>query len=496
MVTKHIKGKYNWLKHFDFMVLDILALMISFILAYLLKFRDFSFALSASWKMIFVICFLLDLVIIFFTTPFSGIFRRSGTEELIKAALQAIYNFVLCCIVLYVLGIGILYSRTVIIATYILYFLFSVLLRNVWKLILKSGKATAIGNTRKTIFVVGNREEMPQLLRSINAGFFKEYEVKGICIANGEIGEKVTERINFIDNRGRVKEVYMNLENEVSVDGIAEYVLKNNIEEVFIGMNPSEVATKTYETLVANGKGIHIHIQPIIGFKTDDQFITTVGTYKTLSVGVYSFTGKQMVYLAIKRVIDILFGFVGLIAMLPLMVIIKIAYLASGDKKSIFYSQLRVGVNGQPFKMYKFRSMAYNADEILRELLKDEKYRKEWEENQKFEDDPRITGIGRFLRKTSLDEIPQFINVLKGDMSLIGPRPLIRGELEMHNGLQLYHLVKPGVTGWWGCNGRSNTTYDERLELEYFYIKNCSLYLDVLCIVKTIAVVLKRDGAK
>ena len=103
--------------------------------------------------------------------------------------------------------------------------------------------------------------------------------------------------------------------------------------------------------------------------------------------------------------------------------------------------------------------------------------------------------MGGFLRKTSLDEVPQFINVLKGDMSVIGPRPLVPGELEQHGGLQLYNQVKPGITGWWGCNGRSNTTYDERLELEYYYVKNCSLWMDALTVVKTAVVILKRDGA-
>ena len=104
--------------------------------------------------------------------------------------------------------------------------------------------------------------------------------------------------------------------------------------------------------------------------------------------------------------------------------------------------------------------------------------------------------MGGYLRKTSLDEVPQFINVLKGDMSVIGPRPLVVGELEQHGGLQLYNQVKPGITGWWGCNGRSNTTYDERLELEYYYVKNCSLWMDALTVVKTAVVILKRDGAK
>lgn len=128
-------------------------------------------------------------------------------------------------------------------------------------------------------------------------------------------------------------------------------------------------------------------------------------------------------------------------------------------------------------------------------MLKDEKYRKEWEEKQKFENDPRITKVGHFLRRTSLDELPQFLNVLSGNMSLVGLRPLVEGELEQHDGLKIYQKVKPDITGWWCCNGRSNIDYRERLELEYYYVKHCSLYLDLLCIFCTVLVVFRKDGA-
>ena len=205
---------------------------------------------------------------------------------------------------------------------------------------------------------------------------------------------------------------------------------------------------------------------------------------------------KLSVYPALKRIMDIVFGTIGFVCLLPLMLIVKVSYWADGDKDSIFYTQTRVGLNGKPFQLIKFRTMVSDAEEILKELLKDPAYAKEWEENQKLKRDPRITKMGKILRRTSLDEMPQFINVLKGEMSVIGPRPLVVGELEMHGGLELYNRVKPGITGWWGCNGRSNTTYEERLELEYYYVKNCSLWLDARCFVKTIAVLIKRDGAK
>ncbi len=183
--------------------------------------------------------------------------------------------------------------------------------------------------------------------------------------------------------------------------------------------------------------------------------------------------------------------------LIPVAIITKICYLAEGDKKSIFYKQKRIGKDGKYIYIYKFRSMIYNADEVLKELLKNPKYKKEWELNQKFENDPRITKIGNILRKTSLDELPQFINVIKGDMSMIGPRPLVEGELDAHKGNhKLYESVRPGISGWWACNGRSATTYEKRLELEYFYCKNCNLILDIKCIFLTIAAVIGKTGAK
>ncbi len=206
---------------------------------------------------------------------------------------------------------------------------------------------------------------------------------------------------------------------------------------------------------------------------------------------------SMVIYFAVKRLFDIFCSLIGCIFLLPIALIIKISYMLTGDFKSIFYTQKRVGKHGKIIHIYKFRSMVSNADVILKELLKDEKYKKEWELNQKFENDPRITKVGKIIRKTSLDEVPQFINVLKGDMSLIGPRPLIEGELDSHNGNhEIYESVRPGITGWWACNGRSATTYEKRLELEYYYAQNASLKLDIKCIWLTIKTVISRNGAK
>ena len=206
---------------------------------------------------------------------------------------------------------------------------------------------------------------------------------------------------------------------------------------------------------------------------------------------------KRVIYFTIKRLFDILFSIIGIILMIPIMIIIKIIYMCTGDFSSMFYSHERIGKDGKVFKLYKFRTMVPNADEVLKKLLKHKKYRREWQKNHKLEDDPRITKVGKFLRKSSLDELPQFINVLKNDMSLIGPRPLVEGELEKYHGkAKIYQSIKPGITGWWACNGRSDTTYKRRLELEYYYVKNCSILMDIAVVFLTIKAVLFKTGAK
>lgn len=201
-------------------------------------------------------------------------------------------------------------------------------------------------------------------------------------------------------------------------------------------------------------------------------------------------------YKYIKRIFDILFSLTGIIVIIPLSIIIKLLFLCTGDFGNIMYRQRRVGKGGKIIEIFKYRTMVKNADELLEDLLKDDRYKKEWEETQKLENDPRITKIGKLLRMSSLDELPQCINVLMGDMSLVGPRPLVEGELELHGGTELYWKVKPGITGWWATHGRSDIDYKERLELEYYYIRNQSLKLDLICILKTIGVVLKQEGAK
>ena len=207
---------------------------------------------------------------------------------------------------------------------------------------------------------------------------------------------------------------------------------------------------------------------------------------------------KRGLYLIVKRLFDILVALIGLIFIIPMALVIKVAYVMQGDFTSIIYTQDRIGKNGKLFKLYKFRSMVPNADEVLfRTLELDKVMAQEYSINKKLKDDPRVTKIGKIIRKLSIDEFPQFINVFLGDMSLIGNRPYLpREQKDMGKYYEDIIKTNPGLTGYWQVSGRSNTTFEERLKLEEEYSTKASLLLDIEIFFKTFIVVLFGKGAE
>ncbi len=202
-----------------------------------------------------------------------------------------------------------------------------------------------------------------------------------------------------------------------------------------------------------------------------------------------------------RRIIQQSFNYFLAMLLLPILlpIIAILAILIKKESKgTIFFAHTRIGKNGKKIPTLKFRSMYSDAQERLETLLKEDKaIKKEWEENFKLRNDPRITKIGGFLRKTSLDELPQIFNVLMGHMNFVGPRPVIQEELDKYykDNTSYYFMVKPGITGLWQVSGRSDTDYDFRVKTDKWYVLNWSLWLDIVILIKTIKVVLKRDGA-
>lgn len=236
-----------------------------------------------------------------------------------------------------------------------------------------------------------------------------------------------------------------------------------------------DVKEKEAEIIVSNNETVLVQPQQYIPEKTDSLLIKKI----------------------LKRLIDILGGIVGTIVLIPLTIGIAIANLICKDNGPIFYSQYRMGKNGKLFKMYKYRSMVVGADEKLKKYLEEnEEARKEYKKYKKLKHDPRVTKVGEFIRKTSLDEFPQFINVLKGDMSLVGPRPYLEREKEDMNGYYKYITTfKPGLTGLWQISGRSDVDFATRIDLDMQYYYNHSLKGDIKILFKTAMKLVKREGA-
>ena len=198
----------------------------------------------------------------------------------------------------------------------------------------------------------------------------------------------------------------------------------------------------------------------------------------------------------VKRVFDLVCTTIGSILISPILIVLTIM-VAISNKGHVIFAHQRVGKHGVLFPCYKLQTMIPNAQEALEKYLKENpEARKEWEENFKLEHDPRVTKLGAFLRKTSLDELPQLWNVIRGDMSLVGPRPIVTKEIERYGDyFREYSMVLPGITGMWQASGRSDTTYEERVAMDTWYVRNWSVWIDLMYLFKTVKAVAFGKGA-
>lgn len=208
-------------------------------------------------------------------------------------------------------------------------------------------------------------------------------------------------------------------------------------------------------------------------------------------------TINERLYLVNKRILDIFVALVGIIVLIPMTIIIAVARELNNEKGKLIFEQSRIGRDGDTFKLYKYRSMVVNADLKLEDYLKEnEEAKEEYMKTRKLRQDPRITKVGAFIRKTSIDEFPQFINVLKGEMSIVGPRPYLPREKEFIG--EAYDTIikmKPGLTGYWQTNGRSNVTFYDRVNMDLQYYKDRSFKTDLKLFLKTFGHLMKKEGA-
>ena len=344
------------------------------------------------------------------------------------------------------------YSRLVFILTWGV----AILLTFFTRIILFLLKISIIGKIANKIIIVG-RNEVSEVIKS----FWEQ---------NPYLNYKVIDVIEDIDN-------------------IDELVSKNNINEILVTKRISDGEVLKLISLKRK-KGVYIKMVPesYLFFSKRISFDEISGI-PVMELEISNLEGFQGY---IKEIIDIVLGTIGLILFSPLFIIIAIL-IKLDSEGPIFYKHLRVGRYGKPFYLWKFRTMYKDADKIL------DKYpelKKEFEKEFKLKNDPRVTRIGKFLRKFSLDEIPQIFNILKGEMSIVGPRPVTFMELEKYGEYKDEVLrVKPGLTGLWQVSGRSDLDYARRIALDLYYIQNWSLLLDIKIILKTIPAVFLGKGA-
>lgn len=226
---------------------------------------------------------------------------------------------------------------------------------------------------------------------------------------------------------------------------------------------------------------------------TNENVVGDISILKIPTKGYKELLGKNIPYKIFKRTIDIVLSSVAMVVLSPVFAVIALA-IKLESRGPVFFKHTRIGKDGKIIKIYKFRSMVENAEDLIKEFTPEQM--KEYKENYKLANDPRITKVGKFLRKTSLDELPQLINIIKGDLSIIGPRPVVAEELKKYGpNIEKFLSVTPGLTGYWAANGRSCTSYEQRMQMELFYIDNLSLKMDVKVFFKTIEAVVKRKGA-
>ena len=350
-------------------------------------------------------------------------------------------------------------------------------------LIIKIIRKQFVSLLEKRLLIIGVGNTARELTKIIKENNFTMYNLRGYISANNLLG--VHQEVCI--EKDKILGTYEEIEQVIS---------DKRINEVIIAMPLADNHQMLEIINKLDGKVRNIKFIPQLnGVYT---FNSEIEDYDGLMlVSTYNGMNRQ-INRFLKRGFDICAGVAGCLV-LGILYLIYAPKIKKDGGKAIFY-HTRIGKDLKPFKMYKFRSMYVDAEDRLQEMLaKDEKIREEFYKNFKLKDDPRITEVGKFLRESSLDEFPQFINVLKGDMSFVGPRPIVQKEVDMYYGEETskkIFMVKPGITGMWQANGRSDVEdYNERIALDLYYIRNWSLWLDIIITIKTIKNVISKKGA-
>lgn len=479
------KESEGWFKHIDFILIDIICLQLAFYLSYVLKGLGVNPYANLVYRNMAIVLTFADLATMFMLDTLHHVTQRGRYRELIATVGNVVVVGLLGIAYLFVMQEGEAFSRLMLGITLVLYFVLAYGIRLAWKKVLASGKWE---RNCRSLMIVTTRAQAESVIEKVQVNNYGKFVLSGLVILDKDMTGKTV---------GGVKVV-------ASVDDAPMYVCQEWIDEVLIAVPdgvpyPEKLIKKLEET----GVTIHLKLSKIAAVEDRPQFVEKIGSYTVLTTSLNYASPKQLLF---KRVMDIAGGLVGcLLTVIIFIFVAPVIYISSPGP--IFFSQDRIGKNGKKFKIYKFRSMYMDAEARKAELMKQNRVADG--KMFKLDFDPRVignkilpdgtkkTGIGNFIRVTSLDEFPQFFNVLKGDMSLVGTRPPLPGEVseyEIHHRARL--AIKPGITGMWQVSGRSDITdFEEVVRLDTKYIKEWTPALDIKILFKTVKTVLGKEGS-
>ena len=478
------KKRNGWMKHADFLLINQICLHISFIIAYCLRHGWYRLPYDVDfYENMAIVMSGVDLLVAILFNNLHNVLKRGYYQEAASIVKHTLLVFMSMAFYMFSVKLGIEYSRVTVYATMVLYTVSNYTARMAWKKFLFEHPKPK----DRTMLIVTNRDMAGEIIRDMREDVKQSIEIKGLTIMDDDmVGTNI-----------------LDVPVVASVQDTAAYICREWIDEVLIYLpliapKPARLIEQCREM----GVTIHISINDS-GIQKNQQFVENISGHMVLVNSINSATPLQAFF---KRMLDIAGGLVGcLLAAGALIVLGPVIYFKSPGP--VIFSQERIGLNGRKFKLYKIRSMHLDAEKRKAELMKSNRISGDM--MFKLDFDPRIigneiladgthkTGIGELIRKYSLDELPQFWNVLKGDMSLVGTRPPTVDEWEKY---KLHHrarlAIKPGITGMWQVNGRSNITDFERVvELDTEYIRNWSMGMDFRILLKTIYTVFKKDGA-
>lgn len=475
----------GWLKHYDFLLLDMICLQIAFLLSFVVLGRWMNPYSHILYRKMALYLELADVVVVFFFDSFSGVLKKGYYRNFVTTVQHAAIVFSLSVLYLFLSKEGQLYSRLSLVITFILYIFITYAVRELRKREMRKQMETG---SKQSLFIVTTEDIAGQVVDRMLKNNYARYRMAGMAVVDKSV---IGHRIHGVN---------------VVADAVTavHYICHTWVDEVLIVISDNQpYPKKLINQLIETEVTIHLNLAKVSNTSGKKQFVEEIGPYTVLTTTMNYASERQLL---IKRVMDIAGGLVGcLLTGIIFIFVAPAIYISSPGP--IFFTQERVGKNGKKFKMYKFRSMYMDAEARKAELMKENKlgdgkmFKMDFDPrvigNKILPDGTKKTGIGDFIRRTSLDEFPQFFNVLKGDMSVVGTRPPLVSETELY---ELHHYarlsIKPGITGLWQVSGRSDITdFEEVVRLDREYIDNWNVGMDIKILLKTVAVVLKKDGS-